>query len=86
MRIYVYDTYVEAKSGQTMHFDVFMPVQDADQAVAYARCWLRSIHEKEASITTNECRFCHSEQTSDPTIVSAIEKQGYFIYKMEGCP
>lgn len=84
MEIHVYDTYVRAKDGHIMHFDVFTSVKDNQKAVAYAKEWLASINESEAIITSEECRFCHS-QSASPEIEEAIEKNGYFIYKMEGC-
>ena len=34
MDIHVYDTYVKAKDGHTMHFDVITDVQDHDKAIA----------------------------------------------------
>ena len=48
MDIHVYDTYVKAKDGHTMHFDVITDKQDHDQAIAFAKEWLsnKSIYEK----------------------------------------
>ena len=40
MQIHVYDTYVKAKDGHTMHFDVFTAVKDDQKAVEYAKQWL----------------------------------------------
>ena len=37
MDIHVYDTYVKAKDGHTMHFDVITNVQDHDKAIEYAK-------------------------------------------------
>lgn len=37
MDIHVYDTYVKAKDGHTMHFDVITDVQDHDKAIEYAK-------------------------------------------------
>ena len=34
MDIHVYDTYVKAKDGHTMHFDVITDVQDHEKAIA----------------------------------------------------
>lgn len=84
MQIHVYDTYVKAKDGHTMHFDVFTAVKDDQKAVVYAKVWLDSIGETEAVITSRECRFCHS-QSAPTDVAEAINKDGYFIYKMEGC-
>lgn len=85
MEIHVYDTYVKAKDGHVMHFDVFTAVKDGEQAIVYAKEWLSSIGEDDAVVSSKECRFCHSQQAPGD-VVDAINRQGYFIYKMEGCP
>lgn len=84
MDIHVYDTYVKAKDGHTMHFDVFTTVKDDKLAVQYAKLWLASIGEDNAIITSKECSFCHT-QNAPNDIVDTIKKHGYYIYKMEGC-
>lgn len=84
MNIHVYDTYVKAKDGRTMHFDVFTAVRDDQKAIEFAKHWLTSIGENEAQVTSKECNFCHVQGASDD-VVAAINKDGYFIYKMEGC-
>jgi len=85
MEIHVYDTYVEAKDGHTMHFDVITDVKDHDKAIEYAKKWLNSVGEVTAQVTTEECQFCHSQGAPEP-ISEAIKKDGFFIQKMEGCP
>ena len=45
MDIHVYDTYVKAKDGHTMHFDVITNVQDHDKAIQYAKDWLATVGE-----------------------------------------
>ncbi|BBJ24116.1 DUF2024 family protein [Candidatus Nitrotoga sp. AM1P] len=84
MDIHVYDTYVKAKDGHTMHFDVFTAVKDDQKAIEFAKEWLVSIGEGDAIITSKECNFCHTQSASS-NVVEAINKDGYFIYKMEGC-
>tara|TARA_R110002073_G_scaffold44428_4_gene123109 strand:- start:2179 stop:2436 length:258 start_codon:yes stop_codon:yes gene_type:complete len=84
MEIHVYDTYVRAKDGHIIHFDVFTAVKDDQKAVEYAKQWLTSIDESEAIITSKECSFCHS-QSAPPDVEETISNDGYFIYKMEGC-
>lgn len=84
MQIHVYDTYVKAKDGHTMHFDVFMSEKDDQKAIEYAKKWLDSIGEGGATVSSNECRFCHSQQAPDD-VIESINSQGYYIYKMEGC-
>ena len=85
MEIHVYDTYVEAKDGHPMHFDVITDVKDHDKAIEYAKKWLNSVGEGTAQVTTEECQFCHSQGAPEP-ISDAIKKEGFFIQKMEGCP
>ena len=84
MQIHVYETYVKAQDGHTMHFDVFTEVKDDQKAVEYAKQWLISIGETDATISSKECKFCHS-QSAPNDVVAAINRDGYFIYKMEGC-
>ena len=84
MQIHVYDTYVKAKDGHIMHFDVFTAVKDDQKAVEYAKEWLTSIGEGDADVSSKECRFCHS-QSAPPDVIDAINNTGYYIYKMEGC-
>ena len=45
MDIHVYDTYVKAKDGHTMHFDVITDKQDHDQAIKFAKEWLATVGE-----------------------------------------
>ncbi len=85
MDIHVYDTYVKAKDGHTMHFDVITDLQDHDKAIENAKKWLDSVGEGDAKITTEECQFCHSQSAPDP-VTEEIKNNGYFIQKMEGCP
>lgn len=85
MEIHVYDTYVEAKDGHTMHFDVITDVKDHGKAIEFARQWLETVGEKGAKVTTEECQFCHSQGAPKP-VEDAIKTNGFFIQKMEGCP
>ena len=85
MEVHVYDTYVKAKDGRTMHFDVITSEKDHDKALGYAKEWLTSIDEADSKITTEECQFCHSQGAPEP-IEQEIQQKGYFIQKMEGCP
>lgn len=85
MEVHVYDTYVKAADGHTMHFDVITAEKDHDKAIGYAKEWLSSVGEGSSEVTTNECSFCHSQGAPEP-VEQAIQKNGYFIQKMEGCP
>jgi len=85
MEVHVYDTYVKAADGHTMHFDVITGEKNHDQAIEYAKKWLASVGEGGSEVTTNECSFCHSPGAPEP-VEQAIQKDGYFIQRMEGCP
>lgn len=85
MEIHVFDTYVTASDGHTMHFDVFTSENDLKKAIGYAKKWLDSINETDAQVTSNECRFCHS-QNAPTNVIDDIRQHGFYIYKMEGCP
>lgn len=86
MKIDVFDTYAHTVSGSVLHFDVLLPNgTPKEQALRYAQSFLASIGLKEARLATVRCDFCHSEAAT-PHIREAVEKDGYFILQMEGCP
>jgi hypothetical protein len=85
MDFHVFDTYVKAKDGHTMHFDVITDKKETGKAIEYAKTWLKSIDETEAKVTMEECRFCHSESVPEEVEIE-IMTDGYYISKMEGCP
>lgn len=85
MEIHVYDTYVTARDRHVMHFDVFMAEKDDQKAIEYAKQWLNSIGETDAVVSSEECRFCHT-QKAPSEVTDSIQQQGYYIYQMEGCP
>lgn len=82
---HVFDTHAVTAKGKTLHFDVVLDEQDPALALNYAKLWLQSIGEGDANITLKTCIFCHSAEA--PTALRHnIDKQGYAIIKMEGCP
>ena len=85
MDFHVFDTYVKAKDGHTIHFDVITDNNNIEKAISFAKEWLKSIKEELAKITTEECRFCHTQSVPDNVEIE-IMTNGYFISKMEGCP
>ena len=68
-----------------MHFDVITKEKDHKKAIEYAKKWLVAIGEGGAKVTTEECQFCHSQGAPEP-VAKAIENDGFFIQRMEGCP
>ena len=85
MDFHVFDTYVKAKDGHTMHFDVVTDKKETEKAITYAKEWLKSIGEENTAVTTEECKFCHTQSVPDDMEIE-IMTNGYFIAKMEGCP
>jgi len=85
MDIHVYDTYVKAKDGHTIHFDVITEEKDPKKAIEYAKQWLETIGEGDSTVTGEECQFCHTQGAPEP-VENEIKENGFFIQKMEGCP
>ena len=57
---HVYDTYAKTSQGKTLHFDVVLDEQDQQKALTYAKHWLASQGLEGATVTTENCYFCHS--------------------------
>jgi Domain of unknown function (DUF2024). len=85
MNFHVFDSYVKANDGHTMHFDVITDKNDTEKAISFAKEWLKSIGEDSVKVTTEECKFCHSESVPEDMEIE-IMTNGYFIAKIEGCP
>ena len=85
MDFHVFDTYVKARDGHTIHFDVVTDNTNTEKVISFAKEWLKSIGEEDAKVTTEECRFCHTQSVSEDIEIE-IMTNGYFISKMEGCP
>jgi hypothetical protein len=86
MECAVYDTYVTKKDGRTMHFDVVVDASTPhEKAIDYGKEYLSSTGQSGQKITQEQCQFCHIQEA--PSFVEkAIEQNGYWIQKMEGCP
>jgi Domain of unknown function (DUF2024) len=86
MKAAVYDTYVTRKDGTIMHFDIIVPAgnTDIDHIHAFGQQYLSSRNQQEQPLTAKECRFCHIQEVK-PDWKASIEKNGYYIYEMEGC-
>ena len=85
MDFHVFDSYVKARDGHTMHFDVVTDTSNLEKAISYAKDWLKSIGEESSTVTTNECKFCHTQSVPEDMEIE-IMTMGYSISKMEGCP
>ena len=84
MEVHVYDTYVLASDNHTMHFDIVIPTKDPKKAIDCAKEWLKKTDQKYDKVTSNECRYCHSQIAPD-VIENRIRVDGYFVQAMEGC-
>ena len=84
--MHVYDVWARNAAGRTLHFDVVLTTRDDELALRSAQAWLASIGEETASVSAQTCSFCHTESAVPPDLAEAIQRQGYAIIKMEGCP
>jgi Domain of unknown function (DUF2024) len=87
MRVAVWDTYVQKKDGNTMHFDIIVPdtIKGAEIIYHYGKAYLESKNESDSNLDTDECQFCHIEEPS-PDMIEHINKQGFYILEMEEIP
>ena len=85
MEFHVFDTYVKSKDGHTMHFDIVTDKNDTEKAISFAKEWLKPIDEESSKVTTEECKFCHTQSVAEDIEIE-IMTNGYFVSKMEGCP
>jgi len=79
--IRVYDTWVIGTKGR-IHFDVM--TTDEATALKLAKEYLVGIGEPNASVTTKECQFCHSEPLVmfSPEQQKQVKEKGGFIVPM----
>ena len=84
MTVKVYDTHVRTHDGRYIHFDVLLDRSDVEFARACARRFIAEMEVEDQDISLNDCRFCHVEP-SNPEVLEAIARQGYYIIKLQGC-
>jgi len=82
---HVFDTVAKTVKGKIIHFNVVLDEPDQEKALVYARAWLAEIGFADAVVTPENCYFYHSLEVS-LAMRQEIDRQGYAIYKMEGCP
>jgi len=86
VKLDVYDIYARDNDGRLMHLDVLLPpggtVQTAKSAALH---WLLAMGVQRRHITVEKCRLCHVEP-SQPEHLEQIERQGYDVLPLEGCP
>lgn len=86
MQVAVWDTYVIRKDGLVMHFDIIAPTAIKDPQVIheYVKQYLETKGQDGQDLTSNECRFCHTELVK-PEWEDSINQKGYFIFEMKNC-
>lgn len=82
---HVFDTYAKTAKNQKLHFNVVLDEEDQQQAMLYAKHWLASIGLEDTEVTPENCYFYHSLEAPE-ALRAQIDRHGYAIYKMEGCP
>ena len=58
---------------------------DTEKAISFAKEWLKEIGEDSAKVSTEECKFCHTQSVPDDMEIE-IMTNGYHIEKIDGCP
>ena len=86
MKVSVWDTYVQRKDGNLMHFDIVVPerVTEPQQVYGYGKSYLKDKPVLTDTLSAAECRFCHIEKAPEH-IEAQINQQGYHIIEMENC-
>ncbi len=86
MKITVWNTYVEKEDGNIMHFDFLVHdnVTNEQTIFDFGKAYLKTKPFQIIQLTSNECRLCHVEKATEE-MISAIEKNGYYIIEMENC-
>ena len=86
MKVAVWDTYVEKKDGDMMHFDILAPSEITNETMIHemGKNYLNTKGQGGQSLTAKECRLCHME-IAPAEVQQAIEQNGYYIIEMEGC-
>ncbi|TRX59103.1 DUF2024 family protein [Fulvivirga sp. M361] len=86
MRVAVWDTYVNRKDGQVMHFDILVPdtLTDENEIFEFGKAYLRNKAFETEDISAEKCSFCHIAQAPQH-VVDSITLSGYHIIEMENC-
>jgi Domain of unknown function (DUF2024) len=87
MKVAVWDTYVKGQQGHVLHFDIIVPeaLKDSATVFSFGKKYLETMGEPSASLSTQECQFCHIEAPSND-IVQDIQANGYHILEMDPIP
>lgn len=86
MKVAVWDTYVQKKNGDTMHFDIIAPDHITDENIIHAmgKKYLVTKGQEGQPLSSKQCRYCHQEIASDE-MQASIAETGFYILEMQGC-
>lgn len=86
MNVAVWDTYVQKKNGEIMHFDIIAPSDITEKLLIQemGKHYLHAKGQEGQQLNAEQCRYCHQEVV-EGEMLDAIQKKGYFIIEMEGC-
>jgi len=88
MKIAIFDTYVLRPDGCKMHFDILVRDQNPDKepsvVLALGRRYLAAKGIPADSLSTQECRFCHTE-FAPPAVEEEINRMGFAIIELQNC-
>lgn len=86
MKIAVFDTYVRREDGRRMHFDILVPDEgkSVDKVLAFGQAYLQERGVSAGPLTTQECRFCHTELANDE-MAQLLTTEGVAIIELENC-
>jgi hypothetical protein len=82
---YVYNTLAKTSKGKIMHFNVVIDEPHQQTALNCAKAWLKDTGHEGATVTPENCYFCHSLE-APKALRQQIDAQGYAIYPLAGCP
>lgn len=86
MKIAVFDTYVRREDGRRMHFDILVPDESrsVEKVLAFGEAYLKERGVTAGPLTTQECRFCHTE-FADDEMAQVLTQEGVAIIELENC-
>ena len=88
MKIAVFDTHVRRPDGRRMHFDILVRDEAADKdlalVLAHGRRYLSAKGVPPDQLTSQACRFCHTE-FAPPEVEAEIADTGFAIIELQHC-
>lgn len=90
MKVAIWDTNVLREDGKIMHFGILVPeeLKDMDVILNYGTSYIKTKPFRTKKLTTDECVFCHLEDTKEETkkaLFKQVEEKGYAIIEVQNC-